>query len=724
MKKILLLLIIPFLSFADFDRKEKKVYDKRLSIYELQRDLEKASQSGERYVYENCTFYVNHQTDSVLNKTITSFFGFEYSAPVLDGDLIGEKTKFSIEFINCDFTNGKTVFKNWEFDQITIEYQNGEDIKCDVEFDNIMAKNMHFIYDSVQFQDASIKVLNSKISNIYYNGVYKDLNERWDFFSGGADVFVVKNNEIVNIDISNCRMAIVDNNTLVKLTSADVVGELFFNKNAIHRNFQSDAGLNQMSKDTFQLAYSGSVVITSRMNTFKSSHNRFYDISSVLTIDSLVSMLKTTGFSARRFSNKMDTSLTFNTTYFQAWFDSTKTRDDLGLEPKEVMVLDSIIATNEDVKIIYYPNHNYRTSDAEIKYLSFISDTVSNLIIQQNSVLNQLTLQNLQIDSSFVFENNSLPSYNRVLIDEGILNLGFNYNEKIHHGTEDYNDVQHLLMQDKYLDKTQSLISQYRQIIGICSVNGYAFKTAAVYKLKDLETTQKSYEYYTNPTLNNWFNWRGNQFLKEYSDYGQNPFKALSFCFWTMLYFASFYFFFYSDWDKIDRRFLIRRFNTAVDYFSSEKRIEDFYAEDHQKEITTFNDFKSTLDKYKIDIPPMLTSVARPIYQLSLVRYKILHFLYKRAEFMAGRKWIDLEINEKYAIGLLTFFLMIFYVTYLIIIRALNSIILSINAFSTLGFGQIPVRGLTKYLTIIEGFIGWFLLSVFIVSLLNQMMSI
>ena len=30
----------------------------------------------------------------------------------------------------------------------------------------------------------------------------------------------------------------------------------------------------------------------------------------------------------------------------------------------------------------------------------------------------------------------------------------------------------------------------------------------------------------------------------------------------------------------------------------------------------------------------------------------------------------------------------------------------------------------TKYVAIIEGFIGWFLLSVFIVSLLNQMMSV
>ena len=58
------------------------------------------------------------------------------------------------------------------------------------------------------------------------------------------------------------------------------------------------------------------------------------------------------------------------------------------------------------------------------------------------------------------------------------------------------------------------------------------------------------------------------------------------------------------------------------------------------------------------------------------------------------------------------------------IIRALNSIVLSINAFSTLGFGQIPVRGFTKYVAIIEGFIGWFMLSIFLVSVLSQMMSV
>ena len=35
-----------------------------------------------------------------------------------------------------------------------------------------------------------------------------------------------------------------------------------------------------------------------------------------------------------------------------------------------------------------------------------------------------------------------------------------------------------------------------------------------------------------------------------------------------------------------------------------------------------------------------------------------------------------------------------------------------------------PVRGFTKYVAIIEGFIGWFLLSIFLVSLLNQIINI
>lgn len=52
----------------------------------------------------------------------------------------------------------------------------------------------------------------------------------------------------------------------------------------------------------------------------------------------------------------------------------------------------------------------------------------------------------------------------------------------------------------------------------------------------------------------------------------------------------------------------------------------------------------------------------------------------------------------------------------------INAMTLSLNAFVTLGFGSIPTLGLARYICIIEGFIGWFLLSIFTASLINQIL--
>ena len=57
-----------------------------------------------------------------------------------------------------------------------------------------------------------------------------------------------------------------------------------------------------------------------------------------------------------------------------------------------------------------------------------------------------------------------------------------------------------------------------------------------------------------------------------------------------------------------------------------------------------------------------------------------------------------------------------------IITSFFNAITLSVNSFVTLGFGTIPTRGLAKYICIFQGFLGWFLLSIFIVALINQIL--
>ena len=42
---------------------------------------------------------------------------------------------------------------------------------------------------------------------------------------------------------------------------------------------------------------------------------------------------------------------------------------------------------------------------------------------------------------------------------------------------------------------------------------------------------------------------------------------------------------------------------------------------------------------------------------------------------------------------------------------------------ATLGFGEIPIKGLPRYLAIIQGFIGWFMLTIFSVSLISQLLN-
>jgi hypothetical protein len=55
-----------------------------------------------------------------------------------------------------------------------------------------------------------------------------------------------------------------------------------------------------------------------------------------------------------------------------------------------------------------------------------------------------------------------------------------------------------------------------------------------------------------------------------------------------------------------------------------------------------------------------------------------------------------------------------------LIIRSLNAIAQSINFFITLGAGGLELKGINKYVAVVEGVIGWFLMCVFAVSLLNQ----
>ena len=284
-----------------------------------------------------------------------------------------------------------------------------------------------------------------------------------------------------------------------------------------------------------------------------------------------------------------------------------------------------------------------------------------------------------------------------------------------------------------YTNKTDTLFSDvslfnelnssYRKFFSMYRTQGDIESANACYKqMKDMETRRYYHLYQQNPSIVSWFNWRFNQFLKYFSEYGTNPVQSLIISMWTILFFAAVYFFFYSDWDGVNRTFLIKQHRKTMQYFRSEQRLEDFYTDNYMEDLKTFADYKKEMAESKVEIPFFIILLGKPLYILSIIKHKILTFIYRRTEVLQGR-WIDLKPVRKSFVGITVIFSIIIYLVYLGFIRALNSITLSINAFSTLGFGAIPVKGVSRYITILEGFLGWFLLSIFSVSLISQMLQ-
>ena len=98
-------------------------------------------------------------------------------------------------------------------------------------------------------------------------------------------------------------------------------------------------------------------------------------------------------------------------------------------------------------------------------------------------------------------------------------------------------------------------------------------------------------------------NYQLNVFLKFFAEYGTSPIKSVKISGWVILIFGFFYFFFYSEWDKINRKFLMEKSGALIGYFRSEQKLEDLYSDTHKEDINTFNDFKQNLKDSKTEVP-------------------------------------------------------------------------------------------------------------------------
>ena len=399
------------------------------------------------------------------------------------------------------------------------------------------------------------------------------------------------------------------------------------------------------------------------------------------------------------------------------------------------------------VRMPYY-NACFRINKSQIVECNIIDisvpesmdDTLPTTLGINQSSIEELTIKNcevkgmdfnkLNIEGSLLFDNVNIQKYFSAMFFEfpsENSNISWSYfaGNKIGLIDQSGKNVYQANEAEDFQNEIlfSELISAYNKFYRMYKTRGDIESANACYvEMKDIASRRQKYLYEEDHSLDTWFNWKLSQFLKVFCAYGTSPVKSLIISMWVILGFALFYFFTYSEWDKINRNFLIKRYRKMLSYFDSEQRLEDFYSEEHKDEFQSYEEFKVHMAESYKRVPTLFGLLGKPLYHLSLSHHRLIKWLYRLIEPLSGR-WVDLKGGRKIYVGSMVIIGVTGYSLYLLLLRTVNSLFLSMNTFTTLGFGEIPVKGIGRYLAILEGFLGWFLLSIFSVSLISQILQ-
>jgi hypothetical protein len=270
-----------------------------------------------------------------------------------------------------------------------------------------------------------------------------------------------------------------------------------------------------------------------------------------------------------------------------------------------------------------------------------------------------------------------------------------------------------------------SLISCYANFYNAFKSQGNRIAANACYvEWKDIETAYLKDEYQSGRDKSVFFNYLMNVFLKTFCDYGTNPLKAIQIAFYVLLFFAGIYFFFPYSILSFHKRSMFDQLKIYGHYLTSPKsllEIEDSVIAKEDK-TPTYADYMKFVTDSKGKVPWYFHVFGKPLYFLELIRNKPTKLFYKLIDIFPD-EWETMSSAKRIMATMLYGVVFIVTVIWFFVIHVLDSVALSLNVFSTLGFGQIPIKGIPRYLTILEGFIGWFLLSIFSVSLISQVIQ-
>ena len=275
------------------------------------------------------------------------------------------------------------------------------------------------------------------------------------------------------------------------------------------------------------------------------------------------------------------------------------------------------------------------------------------------------------------------------------------------------------------------LISAYNKFNALYHDRGDIVSANASYvEIKDIETRKQAYVQKVNPSRNNLINYKLNVFLSFFSDYATNPGKSLIYSIYVVLFFAFLYFFTFSKWDGMNFKYFISQFKIFTDYITINCSIYDILSTEKDKRVKD-NDERQEVnnlrDEYKTKgkkLPRILKLFGVPLHLFGRFRYDIVPELIRLFNFQQ-KNWEELKTMEKLWSGFLILFVYLVFLVYVVLVKSFNSLVMSLNSFVVIGFGSLPEEdsSIAMYLSIIQGIIGWFLLTIFTITLLSQVLQ-
>ncbi|OQX96519.1 MAG: hypothetical protein B6I24_11295 [Bacteroidetes bacterium 4572_128] len=269
-------------------------------------------------------------------------------------------------------------------------------------------------------------------------------------------------------------------------------------------------------------------------------------------------------------------------------------------------------------------------------------------------------------------------------------------------------------------ERFYDLISSYQSLFNRFKARGDVESANACYvEMKDVYMRKLEYMYQQNKTFRNFFAWQLATLLKVYTKHGTDPARAIVMSMYIILFFGIFYFFFPSDWNIFNKNAFLSRFEKLVSYFENDTRLHNLESDSEIRK--TLQDFKQLMAEKRENIPSVVYLLSKPLFKVDLFVQKLYVKIINMFD-LVPRKYTELSKKRRILVNIMYGSAIVFVLCFLFFVRLLNAITLSVNVFTTLGFGNIPTKGFARYVAIFQGFIGWFLLSLFSVALINQVL--